>query len=413
MATPRDPRAGPPLTLDDHNPQGGGHVGKPRPIGETQRWTNANASPRGMQDSRARPNRGGRYDHVYGALDLGTNNCRLLIARPDAESFRVIDAFSRVVRLGEGVDSASMLSSAAMSRAIEALKVCADKMQRRGVTRARTIATEACRRAANVPEFLERVTAETGLTIEIIDAGEEARLAVAGCAPLFEPQRDSLLVFDIGGGSTELVWIDLTEIAHDRRRDILLGANPPTATAEDFEREVRQLARNARWVSLPVGVVTLSERFKNIVDDKERFALMQHCTEALIKPFAAQGDMAGGRVERMQLLGTSGTITTLAGVYLGLPRYDRSKVDGLWMDRPSVSRLIHSVLGMQKHERSRIPCIGNDRVELVLSGSAILSAIFRFWPADQLRVADRGLREGLLYGLMNREDALARQVNRT
>jgi len=196
----------------------------------------------------------GRFDHVYAALDLGTNNCRLLIVRPDGETFRVVDAFSRIVRLGEGVDHSNSLSDHAMDRAVDALCVCAEKMRRRGVTRARCIATEACRRADNGAAFVERVRRETGLMLDIIHAGEEARLAVAGCAPLFDPERDCLLVFDIGGGSTELVWIDLQHISKERRRDILLGADRSDNTdRERFEREVEILSRGARWTSLPVG----------------------------------------------------------------------------------------------------------------------------------------------------------------
>ncbi len=360
---------------------------------------------RGVRKSQA-SHRGDR-NHVYAALDLGTNNCRLMIARPDGESFKVVDAFSRVVRLGEGVEETNTLSPAAMDRAVAALKICADKMAKRRVTRARAIATEACRRAVNGAEFVERVSRETGLHLDVIGAGDEARLAVAGCAPLFDTSRDCLLVFDIGGGSTEIVWIDLAHTPKERRRDILLGAAPKSVDKAKIDEEVRILAESARWTSLPVGVVTLAEKFKSINNERDRFDAMRGFTNTLIAPFAADGAGATpDRLKRMQLLGTSGTITTLAGVHLDLPRYNRVKVDGLWMARTDLTNVIERLIGMDHAERAIIPCIGDDRAELVISGSSILSAIIDHWPTEQLRVADRGLREGLLYGLMNRDGAV-------
>ena len=396
MAPPRDVPSGMPPHRGGQGPDsgklpahgGGGHRKRVRRTTRTQ---------------------GGRFDHIFAALDLGTNNCRLLIARPDGESFRVLDAFSRVVRLGEGVDETNRLSQAAMDRAVEALHVCAEKMARRNVTRARAIATEACRRAVNGAEFVERVYRETGLRMDVIGAGEEARLAVAGCAPLFDTRRECLLVFDIGGGSTELVWIDLQSVARSRRRDILLGIQTEGLDAETIALDIKALARNAHWTSLPVGVVTLAERFKDLNSERERFDAMNAYTKSLIAPFAANGAGATeDRLNRMQLLGTSGTITTLAGVHLGLPRYNRSMVDGLWLGCADLSSLIDGLLDMTHLQRSSIPCIGDDRSELVISGASILSAILHFWPTEKLRVADRGLREGLLYGLMNREDAIHR-----
>ena len=396
MAPPRDGPPGVSVPIHGHTP---GLDGSLETNGQGQK----------KRERRPPRRRGGRFDHIFAALDLGTNNCRLLIARPDGDSFRVLDAFSRVVRLGEGVDHTNRLNEAAMTRAIEALHVCAEKMNRRGVTRARAIATEACRRADNGAEFVARVKRETGLTLDVIGAGEEARLAVAGCAPLFDTRRECLLVFDIGGGSTELVWIDLSEMPKARRRDILLGVQTEGVDAARLELDIKTLSQNAHWTSLPVGVVTLAERFKTVTNERERFDAMSEFTKSLIAPFAATGAGATeDRLLRMQLLGTSGTVTTLAGVHLDLPRYNRSMVDGLWMRRLDLSALIDNLLTMDQVQRSTIPCIGDDRSELVISGASILSAILHYWPTEKLRVADRGLREGLLYGLMNREDALQR-----
>jgi len=380
------------------------------PSSETSlRAPNSNKKDAKPEKSRSNPrsNQRGKKNHVYAALDLGTNNCRLMIARPDGDSFKVLDAFSRVVRLGEGVEENNALSPAAMDRAVAALKICADKMTKRRVTRARAIATEACRRAINGTEFVERVVRETGLTLDVIGAGDEARLAVAGCAPLFDTQRDCLLVFDIGGGSTEIVWIDLAHTPKGRRRDILLGVAPKNVDKAKIDEEIRVLAESARWTSLPVGVVTLAEKFKDISNERDRFDAMRAFTNELIAPFAADGAGATpDRLQRMQLLGTSGTITTLAGVHLNLPRYNRVKVDGLWIARSDLSGVIDQLIGMDRMERATIPCIGDDRAELVISGSSILSAIMDHWPTEQLRVADRGLREGLLYGLMNQDEVV-------
>lgn len=318
---------------------------------------------------------------LYAALDLGTNNCRLLIARPEERGFRVVDAYSRIVRLGEGVGSNRRLSSAAMDRAIEALDNCHRKLADRGVLRSRLIATEACRAAENGAAFIERVRSETGLALEVVNRETEARLAVAGCASLVDHEADGVILFDIGGGSSEIVWLDL------RNR---CGARGYALT-----RFIRS------WISLPVGVVNLAERhggvhvtpdvFEAMVDDAAdhlaAFSLADTLSEAI----------SSGRVH---MLGTSGTVTTLAGVHLGLRRYDRRKVDGTWLDDADVARMIDQLRDMPYEARVENPCIGADRADLVLAGCAILEAIRRRWSCSRLRVADRGLREGILTELM-------------
>lgn len=316
---------------------------------------------------------------AYAALDLGTNNCRLLVAVAESEGFKVIDAFSRIVRLGEGLSLSGRLSEAAMARAIDALKVCRDKMEARRVARARLIATEACRAAANGAEFLDRVRREVGIELEIVDRGTEARLAVSGCAPLVAPDAEGVVLFDIGGGSTELAWLDFA----GRR------------SGEGHGRAIRA------WTSLPFGVVTLSERFGGIHVDHAVFEAMVDDVAAHVKSFEAASAIAA-RVAagRVHLLGTSGTVTTLAGLHLGLKRYDRRRVDGLWMDEDAVDGLIDQLLAMDYAERVASPCIGAERADLVLAGCAILEAIRRAWPCRRLRVADRGLREGILVTLM-------------
>ena len=312
---------------------------------------------------------------AYAALDLGTNNCRLLVARPVDGGFRVIDAFSRIVRLGEGLERDGALSGAAMDRTIDALKVCAMKMRRRRVVRARNVATEACRRAGNCDLFLDRVRSETGLEIEIISSIEEAKLAVAGCAPLINRDFSHALVFDIGGGSTELMWV--------RRQD---GAAAVIASA-----------------SLPFGVINLSEAHGADIVPRAVYDAMIADVEAPLKEFDAlhgiRPMIEGGAA---QMLGTSGTVTTLAGIHLKLARYDRQAVDGSYLSADAIRVVNNQLLAMDCRARAKEPCVGPARADLVLAGCAILDAILRTWPAPGLVVADRGLREGILHGLMGR-----------
>lgn len=323
--------------------------------------------------------RRGRGLPLYAALDLGTNNCRLLIAEPQRSGFRVIDAFSRIVRLGEGVSSTRLLSEPAQDRAIDALQVCRTKLDLRGVGRARLVATEACRIALNGEAFLDRVEEETGLGLEVVSRETEARLAVAGCASLVDWQCDGVILFDIGGGSSELVWLDL-----DR-----------SARTGDLTRHIRA------WTSLPVGVVTLSERHGGIIVDEDSFEAMVDHVDGMLDALDRDGALARAlQTGRFHMLGTSGTVTTLAGVHLGLKRYDRRRVDGTWLGDADVTRMISALLAMSYEERVANPCIGADRADLVLAGCAILEAIRRRWPCERLRVADRGLREGILTELM-------------
>ncbi len=325
-----------------------------------------------------------RRGPTYAALDLGTNNCRLLVARPSPDGFRVVDAFSRIVRLGEGLAASRRLNDAAIGRTIDALKVCRSKMEARGVTRARLIATEACRAAENGSDFVDRVREEALLDLEVVDRETEAHLAVAGCAVLADPVAESTLLFDIGGGSSELVWLSG-------------GRGAPRS-------------RVRAWISLPVGVVTLAERHGGVHVTRAMFEDMTDEVRGLLAPFTRKVSGAR-RCHRFHLLGTSGTVTTIAGVHLGLPRYDRRRVDGLWMRDAEVSEVIGRLLEMSFEERSANACIGHERADLVLAGCAILEAIRRSFPSPRLRIADRGLREGILMQLMN-EDGVWKEPRR-
>ena len=340
----------------------------------------AYVKPRWRRDGERKNGDGdGCQTRTFAAIDLGTNNCRLLVARPNGDNFRVIDAFSRIVRLGEGMRESGTLTEDAMSRTVAALRICAAKMRRRRVDRARLVATDACRRAANSGDFLSRVVEETGLHLEIISAEEEARLALRGCAPLFAPDKRRALVFDIGGGSTEVMVLDTDEL----------------------DRSGTCTTRNGNWMSMPFGVVSLSERYGGDVLSRESYAAMIADVDRRLEPFCAKNDIAGSaRSGELQMLGASGTVTTLTGVYLDLPRYDRSQVDGAYLGFKSIHQISDRLRGMCCAERATHPCIGADRADLVVAGCAILEAMCRRWPVGQLRVADRGLREGILLELI-------------
>jgi exopolyphosphatase/guanosine-5'-triphosphate,3'-diphosphate pyrophosphatase len=318
-----------------------------------------------------------RFASQYAALDLGTNNCRLLVARPAGSGFRVVDAFSRIIRLGEGLAASGVLSEDAMARALDALKICADKIAARRVAAGRYVATEACRQAANCGVFLSRVREEIGIEIEIISSIEEARLVVAGCAPLLNPRVPYAIVFDIGGGSTEIVWLRLWG-GGNRGGPEILGS-----------------------MSLPFGVVTMTDRFGGTEVSPTTYRAMVADTVAALAPFERDHDIQRHlRTGRVQMLGSSGTVTTLAGIHLALPRYTRALVDGSLLTFEQISVVSTHLAGLDLAGRAANPCIGRERADLVLSGCAILDAICATWPVGRLRVADRGVREGILFDLM-------------
>ncbi len=328
-------------------------------------------------------------DQILAALDLGTNNCRLLIARPetDHKSFEIIDSFSRIVRLGEGVAQSGLLSEHAMKRTLSALRVCTRLMSKHQVTHKHCVATEACRRAANGEEFLDRVRKATRIELDVLSPEDEVSLALLGCLPLIDPLADYVLLVDIGGGSTELAWVD---------RNSAAPANAMRCA-----------------VSLPIGVVSLTEMFSPEPDEAAFEAMVRH-VQTLLAPIEAHHHfrtLIDGK--QIQLLGTSGTVTTLAAVQLDLPRYDRNEIDGLVLDPDTIQGIAENLRGMTNAMRAAHPCIGPGRADLVVAGCAILNAILQYWPADTLRVADRGLREGILHSLLGRRlDTALAETNR-
>jgi exopolyphosphatase/guanosine-5'-triphosphate,3'-diphosphate pyrophosphatase len=310
---------------------------------------------------------------LYAALDLGTNNCRLLIVEPHGRSFRVKDSFSRIVRLGEGLEANGALGEEAMERTIAALKICASKIRRLRVPRVRCVATEACRFAENGADFIKRVQKETGLRLEIIEGGSEAELAALGCENLFAKNAQSVLVFDIGGGSTELTLL---------------------------KREGDARFQIADVASFPLGVVRLAERHAGPGEHEHGYdTIKQECLD-ILREFAAKQDRQNAP---MQLVGTSGTVTTLAAVHLGLEKYDRSQVDGCVMQMTDMMRVVSNLRGKGRSELAQNQCIGVQRADLVLAGCAVLEAIYEIWPTDSVSVADRGLREGILLRMIRRD----------
>lgn len=316
----------------------------------------------------------------YGALDLGTNNCRLLVAAPARDGFRVVDAFSRIVRLGEGLSVSGRLSEAAMDRTVEALKICREKIEDRRVTSLRCIATQACRGASNGEAFLARIREETGLSFDLITTEEEATLSVRGCLDLTDPRADVIVVFDIGGGSTEISWVRRT-----------VGAEKGRPARHKIEA----------WTSIPFGVVTLSEKFGGRDISRETYDAMVEEIAGRLRRF---GDAETYRPLFEQghghLLGTSGTVTSIAGVHLGLKRYNRKDIDGIWLASERALTISEKLRAMGFEGRAREACIGEERADLVVAGCAILEGILAVWPSDRIRVADRGLREGILAELI-------------
>ena len=345
------------------------------------------------QRSKQRPKqrRRRRKPQYFGAIDLGTNNCRLLVARSMPDGFKVVDSFSKVVRLGKGLASTGRLSDESMDMAVDAIGVCAAKMKRKSVTRWRCIATQACRAADNGDEFLARVKKETGLTFETISPRVEARLSVMGVLNIIDMNKDVALVIDIGGGSTELSWVDVRKMRDDKTPTRL--HRPPISA----------------WVSLPVGVVNLSEMYPEDHDDRAGwYAKMKaHVLDEIQKQNRDKQFTNTFKDGNGHMVGTSGTVTSLASVMMGLPHYQRDKIDGIWVDGPAIIETAKGLAHMPLSQRQLEPCIGEDRATMITAGCAILDVVYDLWPSQKIRVADRGLREGMLMGLMNKT-----QINR-
>lgn len=371
--------------MPDKEPSG--PAPEPAPAGNTD---GSNATERGRARRQKTAPRtgsrsGGNRSRTFAALDLGTNNCRLLVARETSDGFRIVDSYSKVVRLGHNLAHTGELDQDSMDAAVEALKVCARKMKAKHVKRWRCVATEACRRASNGDHFLDRVKKETGISLEVISPRVEARLAVMGCVKLVDPTKDVALVIDIGGGSTELSWVDVRKLRDGGAHRI---HRPPISA----------------WCSLPLGVVTLSDQVPEHADRETWYAEMKETVRAAIRDQGADTRFTRAFEEgRGHLIGTSGTITSLAGIHLKLPYYQRNKVDGLWLRSHDAVTVARDMASRSPEDRAKEPCIGEDRARMLVAGCAIIDVVCEMWPSKMIRVADRGLREGMLIGLIGAE----------
>ena len=341
---------------------------------------------------------------LYAALDLGTNSCRMLIAQPDGAQFKVVDSFSKSVQLGAGLENSGRLSQVSMNRTIQALRICSQKLAQFNIKKKRLVATEACRRAENGQALMQKIKKETGLQLDIISAEEEAQLAVLSCGPLVNRETEQLLVVDIGGGSTELVWIDLVNVEPALRSRAIMHLHKGFRSGS---RPNKFGAKVVDWISIPLGVATLRDLFDDVDDDAGRFALMSLMFEEKLEKFIPYD--RPHETNRFQIIGTSGTVTTVAASHLGLRRYDRNKVDGLSMSSAEIEKIIHDYLRLGQEGRQKDSLIGHERQALIMSGAAILQALIRIWPTQSLSVADRGLREGLLYAQMSADSVLREQ----
>ncbi len=379
----------------------GGEGGMPMSRGE-------NIKSRGENIKRpTRQRRTRRKPQYYAAIDLGTNNCRLLIARSVSASstkgakheiqnnFKVVDSFSRMVRLGAGLARTGKLSQKSMDMAVEAIAICADKMKAKSVKRWRCIATQACRAAENGEEFLKRVKTETGLGFETISPRVESRLAVMGVLNIIDTSKDVALVIDIGGGSTELSWVDVRRLRSDKGKNRL--HRPPISA----------------WASLPIGVVNLSEIYPEDQTDKAGWyaAMKAHVRDEIQKQNKDKQFTNMFKDGHGHIVGTSGTITSLAGVMMNLPNYQRDKIDGIWVDGPALIDTARALSAMSLAQRQITPCVGDDRATMITAGCAILDVVYGLWPSQKVRVADRGLREGVLMGLMQGQAGEYRRNN--
>ena len=315
-----------------------------------------------------------QYNKHYGAIDLGTNNCRLLIAQPKVSGHHIVASYSQIVCLGEDLTANDYLSEDAMTRTLNALSVCAQKLRNYNVSILRNVATEACRKAKNCEVFFDKIQAETGLIFETISCEEEAYLAMLGCQNLLTEHYPYTLAFDIGGGSTEVIWSKLNDDGLYKIVDVL---------------------------SLPFGVLTLSENY----DARGRFADFYEKVvlkiTGYLQPFSKKNNIGENiRTKNVQMLGIAGTVTTLSAIHLELPYYMRSKIDGIKIGFDELSRVSKLLFGLGYEARVSLPCIGKERAKLILPGCAILEAICASWPVGNIRIADRGLREGILTELM-------------
>lgn len=301
------------------------------------------------------------------AVDLGTNTVRLLVVEAEGREWRPLHQSQRVTRLGEGQAETGRLLEAPMQRTVDTVSEFIAAARGLGASEIRVVATSAVREAPNRAELLALLRAATGLDASVVSGEEEARLTLQGVAAGLPQLGGSFVLFDIGGGSTELV------LGEDGR----LGA----------------------VVSLQLGVVRLAERYGDAGPvDWARFALMRGEIDGrLAREIPARIIEARAPA----LVGTAGTVTTLAALDLGLPAYDASRVQGHTLARGAVERLLNRLGALAVAERARLPCLEPGRADVIIPGIAICLAVMDRLGYGSLVVSDRGLREGILCEILS------------
>lgn len=296
-------------------------------------------------------------------IDLGSNTVRLLVADVEGPGrWRVVAEHQTVTRLGEGLAATGALGEVPMARTLAVVRDYVARGAALGATETRIVATSAVREAANGSVFAAAVERATGWRVRVVSGEDEARLTLLGVRHGVGPLAGPVVVFDIGGGSTEYILADGEQVR---------------ATA-----------------SLRLGVVPLAERypFPERVDRSRYAALLREVMRQLARELPAEILSA----RPAHLVGTAGTVTTLAALDLGLPRYDAGRVQGHRLSRAAIERLGARLGSLTVGERAALPCLEPGRADLIVPGVAIVMATLDCLGVDGLTVSDSGLREGIL-----------------
>jgi exopolyphosphatase/guanosine-5'-triphosphate,3'-diphosphate pyrophosphatase len=317
---------------------------------------------------------------------------------------KVIDSFAKIISLGEGIKQTGVLSEEAIERTIVALRACKKKLDSHRIYKMRAVATEACRQASNTKSLIERVNSEIGVDLEVISPQEEARLVLKGCSGVISDEKNYGILMDIGGGSTEVVWLKINK-----------GMTRPTISVIDS-------------ISLPFGVVTISDTYTHSKNNQEIYTVLRKNILSTIDTFMKKNNIRTNFSKGdVQVITSSGTTTTLGSLTLGLSTYDRSSVDGkdfsskkiVEVGEELLSRYLSSTpttvkLGKEKNfitnkffdhvldkSSEEFKIFAYNRMGLLAAGVVIINSILESIGDCLVRIADRGVREGILYDLMD------------
>lgn len=307
----------------------------------------------------------------FAAIDLGSRNCRTIVGcQSKAGAFEYIETYSKSVSLADGVAASKKLSRKSMDRTIEALAFCSKVLSRYAGLTYLAVATDAMRRAENASVFIKRVKRELGLIISIITPQEEAYYAALGCIEVLSLETEIFVVFDIGGGSSEIA---LCRQKSDKDIELIDS------------------------LSIPYGVINLLES-KDHLTFSGYSNLVQKISD-LSRDFLNQYATTLDFVNNFQCIGTSGTTTTVAALNMNLRFYDREKINDSILQFSEILKTVHYVQSLSEDERKLHPYISQSNEDLVLGGLTILEGIVRGLPASTITVTDRGVRDGVVYAL--------------